>query len=252
VKIYIAGWKSVSLVDVVGHVTFTLWTCGCNLMCPFCHNWRLAERDSKLCKWVEVDEVVDVASNSKFLVDYFHVTGGEPLIQFKALMELLEKTHKLGLLNSVNSNLTAPIHYLKQLVDSNLVDHVATDLKIPPDELFGLPPRSIGVLWRNYVESLKLVGRRGIPIELRIPLHKGLTFDVFKRYFSEISSHLVTENVTVVLNQLVGEPFTHPRNPSWCRERCGVGEEVIKELVEFLSHMGFNRIVVKSVPGFGQ
>ncbi|MCC6054076.1 MAG: anaerobic ribonucleoside-triphosphate reductase activating protein [Thermosphaera sp.] len=249
-KLLAAGWKSVSLVDVVEHPSFTLWLCGCNLMCPFCHNWRIAERDSKICKWIDIAEILEEVVASRFLVDYLHVTGGEPLMQYSSLRDLLTGAHRAGLMNSLNSNLTLPVKYLAYLVEAGVVDHVATDLKIPPSNLFGLPEKSTLVLWRNYLESLKLIMESETPLELRIPLHKGLTVEVLRKYLGEVLPYISRNETIVVLNQLIGEPFTNPRNPAWCREYCGVGEELVKAIVEALSDVGFKKIVVRSIPGF--
>jgi pyruvate formate lyase activating enzyme len=219
-------------------------------MCPFCHNWRLAERDSKICKWIDIAEILEEAVASRFLVDYFHVTGGEPLMQYSSLRDLLVGAHRAGLMNSLNSNLTLPVKYLAYLVEAGVVDHVATDLKIPPSILFGLPEKSILVLWRNYLENLKLITGSKIPLELRIPLHRGLTLEVLKRHLSEVLPYITRTETTIVLNQLIGEPLTNPRNPAWCREYCGVGEELVKAIVEALSDVGFKKIIVRSIPGF--
>ena len=40
---YIAGWQKLSLVDFPGKVACTLFTGGCNLRCPYCHNSELLE-----------------------------------------------------------------------------------------------------------------------------------------------------------------------------------------------------------------
>ncbi|MEM4913375.1 MAG: anaerobic ribonucleoside-triphosphate reductase activating protein, partial [Desulfurococcaceae archaeon] len=74
-KLVIAGWKSVSLVDVYGYTSFTIWTCGCNLKCPFCHNWRLADNDPSVCYAVDVEKLIEECTASRLLVDYLHVTG---------------------------------------------------------------------------------------------------------------------------------------------------------------------------------
>ncbi len=123
----IKGWKEVSTVDVRGKVTFTLWVCGCNLKCPFCHNWRIA--DGLGCHELNREKLLEHLEGSSRFVDYFHVTGGEPLVQRRELAELLEDVKSMGIMTSLNSNLTLPMGNLLEL---DLVDHVATDVKAPP------------------------------------------------------------------------------------------------------------------------
>jgi len=78
-----SGWKSTSMVDVRGKVTFTLWLCGCNLKCPFCHNWRIAEGEG--CFPLDEGLLLEELEYGAFLLDYFHITGGEPLMQWREL-----------------------------------------------------------------------------------------------------------------------------------------------------------------------
>ncbi|MEM0003774.1 MAG: anaerobic ribonucleoside-triphosphate reductase activating protein [Desulfurococcaceae archaeon] len=248
-KLLVAGWKNVSLIDVLGHPSFTLWTCLCNLKCPFCHNWRIANGDTSICKHVEVEKIIEELEASRILIDYLHVTGGEPLIQFIEISDLFMETGELSIKRSLNSNLTLP-KQLKYLVEKNLVDHVATDLKIPPIELFGLSREATLILWRNFLESLKIIKDHDIPLELRVPLHKKLTVAVFSVHLDEVLSNLNTSTTTILLNPLLGEPLTNPRNPDWCRENCGAQEEVLNNIVDLLRSKGFSRIVVKSIPGF--
>ncbi len=122
-----SGWKSVSMVDVHGKVTFTLWLCGCNLKCPFCHNWLIAE--GKECFPLDRGALLGDLSSSSFLVDYFHITGGEPLMQWAELSSLLAEAKEL-LPISLNTNLTL-LKPLERLLKAELVDHIATDLKAP-------------------------------------------------------------------------------------------------------------------------
>lgn len=246
----IAGWKSVSLVDVHGYVSFTLWLCGCNLKCPFCHNWRIADSNRSLCKLVEVDRIVEEVIASKNLVDYLHVTGGEPLLQYKNLATLFEHVKSTNIPCSLNSNLTLTAE-LTYLVERGLVDHVATDLKVPPEILYGVPSAAQS-LWKNFTESLRIIRDFSIPLELRIPVHKKLTLDVLEKYVEQIIGNVVVEKTIVVVNPLLSEPIVEPRDSSWCRENCNVDTESLQYISDFLKRHGFSKIIVKSIPGFGQ
>jgi len=246
----IAGWKSASLVDVHGCVTFTLWLCGCNLKCPFCHNWKIADNDPTLCKPVKVVDVAEEVEASRFLIDYLHVTGGEPLLQHKNLAVLFEKVKSLGVRCSLNSNLTLPMQ-LTELLRRGLVDHVATDLKVPPEILYGVPS-SASRLWNNFLESLRIIADFGIPLELRIPLHKKLTREVIVKYIDQVVGKVVAGEAVIVLNPLLREPLVNPRDPNWCRDNCGVDQKFIEEIIMILRSYGFSKIHVKSVPGFQQ
>ncbi|MEM2025184.1 MAG: anaerobic ribonucleoside-triphosphate reductase activating protein [Desulfurococcaceae archaeon] len=247
----IAGWKSVSLVDVYGHPSFTLWLCGCNLSCPFCHNWRIANAEGSVCRYVDVQNILEEVHASRALIDYFHVTGGEPLLQHDKLAALFLELGNAEIPRSLNSNLTL-IGEFKYLAERGLVDHVVTDLKAPPEELYGLPPTASRKLWQSFLSSLLIVGELSIPLELRIPVHRKLSPEILSYYISQITDKLRAEKTTVVVNPLLGEPLVSPRSSEWSREYCGVNSEHLSKIVEALKSHGFSRIFVKAIPGFQQ
>jgi len=224
-----SGWKSVSMVDVHGGVTFTLWLCGCNLRCPFCHNWRIA--NGLDCFPLDRKALLEELEASSFLVDYFHVTGGEPLMQWRELSSLFAEVKLLDVPVSLNTNLTL-VGPLEKLLKADLVEHVATDLKAPP-ELYGLPKKSSERLWELFLRGLDTVSDYGVPLELRIPVARGLS----AWPYVEEGLRRVETDFYVVLNPLVGRPLTNPRDDNWCSEHCWPEEE-LGELRQKLEALG--------------
>ncbi|AEH25407.1 anaerobic ribonucleoside-triphosphate reductase activating protein [Pyrococcus yayanosii] len=224
-----SGWKSVSMVDVRGKVTFTLWLCGCNLRCPFCHNWRIAEGLD--CFPLDREALLGELESSSFLIDYFHVTGGEPLIQWWELSSLFAGVKLLDVPISLNTNLTL-VKPLEKLLNVGLVDHIATDLKAPP-ELYGLPTGATERLWNLFFRGLEVVSDHGIPLELRIPVARGLN----QWPYIEEGLKIINTDFRVVLNPLVGRPLTNLRDENWCSRHCWPRKEVyeLKEKLEGLS-----------------
>lgn len=241
-----SGWKSVSLIDVHGSPTFTLWLCMCNLKCPFCHNWRLAINDPSYCKELDMELLIDELIHSRRLIDYLHVTGGEPLIQYRELIKLFKYTNEnLGISNSLNTNATlyAP---LKKLVMNNLIEHIATDLKTPFKKLIGYNGQLADKLWRMYLESLKLIVDHNILLELRIPVSKLLSGADAKKEILEILRILdKNSNFYVVIEPLFGEPITNPRDREWCRMNCNVSNNDLYSIADFLRKHGVTRIYVR-------
>ncbi|WP_457741541.1 anaerobic ribonucleoside-triphosphate reductase activating protein [Thermococcus sp.] len=224
-----SGWKSVSMVDVHGKVTFTLWLCGCNLKCPFCHNWRIAEGLD--CFPLDRKVLVEELESSSFLIDYFHVTGGEPLMQWRELGSLFAEVKLLEVPVSLNTNLTI-VGPLEKLLKANLVDHIATDLKAPP-KLYGLPERPAERLWNLFLRGLDVVSDYEIPLELRIPVAKGFN----QWFYIEEGLRRLNTDFYVVLNPLVGKPLTNPRDEDWCSKHCWPEKEV-KVLKTKLEELG--------------
>ena len=225
-----SGWKAVSMVDVHGKVTFTLWLCGCNLKCPFCHNWRIAER--RECFELPRDAMLEELSSNSFLIDYFHVTGGEPLMQWRELKNLLEDVKPLADV-SLNTNLTI-VRPLEELLRFELVDHIATDIKAPPQELYGLPKNASEKLWTLFLRGLEVISEYDLSLELRIPVPKK--FDVLP-WIEEALRHVNT-NFYVVLNPLVGKPLTNPRDDHWCSQHCWPDEEEVSKIENRLKSLG--------------
>ncbi|MGC9096143.1 MAG: radical SAM protein [Infirmifilum sp.] len=130
--LWVGGWKENSLVDVLESVSFTLWLSFCNFKCPWCANSVLARGVEK--KPVSVDEIVAAASRAASFVDYFHVTGGEPTLQFRALGELFARVKAMtGLKLSLDTNASIPgaIEYILSRV---ALDHIAIDIKAPLED----------------------------------------------------------------------------------------------------------------------
>lgn len=233
----IAGWKNISMIDVKGAVTFTLWLCGCNLRCPFCHNWRIAE--GLECKTLDEKALLEEISLSKPFIDYLHITGGEPLLQWMNLMNLITKIKSLEVSISLNSNLTL-VQPLKKFLYRELIDHIATDLKAPPKKLYGIP--SWKKLWRLYLKSLRIISDYGIPMELRVPVTKGI--EGYKEYIEEAIETLKYEDFYIVINPLIGSPITHPRDERWCLKHCNPGEREINKVKNIIEELGVEKLSI--------
>lgn len=234
------------MVDVYGRVVFTLWTCGCNLRCPFCHNWRLAENHPSICRRIKTSRILEELESARSLIDYFHVTGGEPLIQYRAVKALLRTVKEnIGVKTSLNTNSTI-YQPLARMIHAGIVDHVATDAKIPPTLLYGYPPDTAITLWRLYKKSLELIIDTGTPLELRILVSKNISWKTYTRYLEEILSILDGHDTFYVIVQpLVGPPITDPRDREWCRKYCDPPKPLLEKIAGFLRSRGVENIVVR-------
>ena len=130
-NIKISGIQKTSLIDYPDYISTVLFTQGCNMDCPYCHNPELIplENDSEYMNldyfWEYLDKRVD-------LIDGITITGGEPLIQ-PSIYDLISKIKEYNLLVKLDTNGTN-YSLLKELVDDNLVDYVAMDIKGPLEE----------------------------------------------------------------------------------------------------------------------
>jgi pyruvate formate lyase activating enzyme len=72
------GFQKTSLIDFPGKISSIIFTVGCNLRCPFCHNGRLII-DPKPPFLSEEDALKILRSRKKY-VDAVVITGGEPAL----------------------------------------------------------------------------------------------------------------------------------------------------------------------------
>ncbi len=125
----ISGLQKMTLLDYPGKVACTVFTGGCNLRCPFCHNASLVlpERAGD-----PMDEaaVLRFLEKRRGLLDGVAVTGGEPLLHAD-LADFLRRMRALGYLVKLDTNGTFP-ERLRAVVEEGLVDRVAMDVKNAP------------------------------------------------------------------------------------------------------------------------
>ena len=125
----IHGFQKITMLDFPGKIAATVFTAGCNLRCPFCHNARLVthlENEDE----IREEEIFAYLEKRKGMLEGVCVTGGEPLMQAD-IAEFLKKIKALGLSVKLDTNGCFP-EKLKELVNEGLVDYVAMDIKNSP------------------------------------------------------------------------------------------------------------------------
>ena len=109
----IHGFQKLTLLDFPTKTACTVFTGGCNLRCPFCHNAGLVLSPGKY-PTVSEDEVFALLEKRKNTIDGVCITGGEPMLM-KDLPEFA-------------ANGTFP-RELKYIVRNGLADYIAMDIK---------------------------------------------------------------------------------------------------------------------------
>lgn len=126
----IQGLQKLTLLDFPERTACTVFTAGCNFRCPFCHNASLV---------VDILPEVEIAEEEFFsflkkrqgILDGVCITGGEPLLQ-PDLKSFIKRIKELGYAVKLDTNGSFP-DKLKYLVEEQLVDYVAMDIKNAPD-----------------------------------------------------------------------------------------------------------------------
>jgi pyruvate formate lyase activating enzyme len=123
------GFQKMTLLDFPGRVACTLFAGGCNFRCPFCHNAGLVL--GGVTESYSEDEILDYLSKRKGLLDGVCITGGEPTLR-KDLPDFIRRIKDMGYLVKLDTNGSNP-RMLKALLEENLLDYVAMDIKNCPD-----------------------------------------------------------------------------------------------------------------------
>lgn len=159
----ICGLQKLTLLDWPGKVACTVFTGGCNLRCPYCHNAGLVLRPNEQ-PVLDPQEVFDLLEKRKGIIDGVCVTGGEPLIQ-PDISDFLRSLRQYGVAVKLDTNGFFP-DKLKMLIGEGLVDYIAMDIKGDPGrygELTGVPDLDIEPVKR----SVRLLMDGDIPYEFR-------------------------------------------------------------------------------------
>ena len=166
----ILGFQKLTLLDFPQHTACTVFTGGCNLRCPFCHN-ALLVTEADECEPIPEDEIFSYLEKRKKLLDGVAVTGGEPLIQ-PGIEDFLRRVKDMGYAVKLDTNGFFP-ERLKNIAREGLEEYVAVDIKNSPEKY----PETCGrekldlVPLRETVEFLKT---DIVPYEFRTTVVKEL------------------------------------------------------------------------------
>ncbi len=206
-----SGLQKVSLIDYPNKVASVLFTPGCNLRCPFCHNWRIV-MDPKP-PFLQEAVALRILENRKKYVDAVVITGGEPTMH-KELPKFLAKLKKRGFQVKLDTNGFYP-QVLEECL--NYVDYVALDIKTSPEKYKLLGAENTTGLLRT-VEILKM-GK--VEYEFRttmVPeiitvedvneirnLTKGAKMHVFQQFVPQDTMNKRFENVKPYTPEIIKE-----------------------------------------------
>ena len=161
----ICGLQKMTLLDFPGKIACTVFLGGCNFRCPFCHNSELFM--GKPEKLMEDEEFFKFLKSRKGLLDGVCVSGGEPTL-YKNLPEFLARIKELGFLVKLDTNGSRP-EVVRELVEKNLVDYIAMDVKNSP----AMYAQTVGLETMDLApveESLRFLIGGNVPYELRTTL----------------------------------------------------------------------------------
>ena len=196
--------ESFGTVDGPG-IRFVLFLQGCRLQCKYCHN-----RDTWDLKGGEYKSLDDIFDKIKRYKNYMMlsgggvtVTGGEPLLQVKFLIELFKKLKEEGIHTCIDtSGIVAITDDIKELL--KYTDLVLLDIKHIDDEKC---KKLVGVSNKRELEFAQYLSDNNIKIWIRQVLVPGYTDDEedLKKLKKFIKSLKTVENVQILPYHSMGK-----------------------------------------------
>ncbi|HQO12132.1 MAG TPA: anaerobic ribonucleoside-triphosphate reductase activating protein [Petrotogaceae bacterium] len=186
-----AGIRSFSFVDVPDYVSAVLFTQGCNMRCPWCHNHSIAYSDAK--EQMSIEQIFKQTELLRKRVDAICITGGEPTIHkdLTKVIEYLKNTLKYYV--KLDTNGTNP-QMLSELTQKKLIDYCALEIKAAPEnyqKLTGTPTDFSKIL-----QTVDILRKSDLEYELRMTYVPGLSskydIDFFKKLLEEKERAYIT------------------------------------------------------------
>ncbi len=166
----IQGLQKLTLLDYPGRVACTVFTAGCNLRCPFCHNAGLVTHIDR-SNIISEEELFSFLKKRQGILDGVCVSGGEPLLM-PDIIPFIEKIKSFGFLVKLDTNGTF-FERLREIVEKGIVDYVAMDIKNSPQK-YPMTAGCESVDIDSVKKSVALLEENGIDHEFRTTVVREL------------------------------------------------------------------------------
>lgn len=164
----LCGLQKLTLLDFPEKAACTVFTGGCNLRCPFCHNASLVTGAAEA---METEAFFAFLEKRRVLLDGVCISGGEPLLQ-KDIEDFIRRIRALGYKVKLDTNGTLP-QRLRPLLEDGLLDYVAMDIKNAP-HLYGETVGVAGFDFAPVAETMELLRHSDVGYEFRTTVVKPL------------------------------------------------------------------------------
>lgn len=163
----IGGIQKTSLLDFPQKVAAIVFTQGCNFACGYCHNPELLEFSEK--SNYNAEDFYQFLQTRIGKLDGVVITGGEPTLQ-SGLYDFVSKIKSMGFETKLDTNGTNP-KVLESLINNNLLDYVAMDIKSPIERYDEIT--CVSVKKENILKSIDLIMNSGVDYEFRTTVLKS-------------------------------------------------------------------------------
>jgi pyruvate formate lyase activating enzyme len=139
------GGMVISSIEFSGKIALVIFTAGCMLRCPYCHNSEIIEGGDVY----DLDEVLQKIDESIDFIDSVVISGGEPLMQDMQVFKILNYAKSRDLSTKLDTNGYYPEKLEKMI---KLIDYVALDIKAPFNKYEQIIGEDIGSQVRSSME----------------------------------------------------------------------------------------------------
>ena len=143
------GGTLISSIEFHGNMSLVIFMSKCPLACRYCHNVQLLEDDTEKT----FEEIKSEIYNAADFIDAVVLSGGEPLMQLDALIELLTYIKGIGLKTKLDTSGIYP-DKIEKLLDLGLLDFVSLDVKAPFEKYRKVTGANVG---SQVKKSMKLL-----------------------------------------------------------------------------------------------
>lgn len=169
----IAGFEPFTLLDYPGKLACVVFTPGCVLRCPYCHNPELIipQKNSQQLFFDNREEAFFAfLRKRKGKLDGVCITGGEPTIH-RDIVTFIRRIKTMGFLVKLDTNGAFP-EIVKTIMKTKLVDYWAMDIKHAPDK-YGLATGN-AIAVKNFIQSVEIIMDKAPQYEFRTTAVAGI------------------------------------------------------------------------------
>lgn len=163
----LAGLQKTTFIDFPEKIACIVFTQGCNFRCGYCHNPELFENKEPV---LSVPAFFEFLNKRKGKLDGVVITGGEPTLHGKDLIEFIKEVKSLGFLVKLDTNGTHP-DVLQELLNENLLDYIAMDIKAPLAKYKTITQTDIDT--KIIKKSIDMIMNSGVDYEFRTTIVKS-------------------------------------------------------------------------------
>ena len=163
----IGGLNKLTTQDFPEHLASIIFTKGCNFNCSYCYNRDLVDNKAET---IDEDYVMAYLYKRRKILDGVVISGGEPTI-WDDLIPFIKKVKEFKLDIKLDTNGYNPA-MLKEIIDNNLVDYIAMDIKAIPDKYMKVINKKID--FNKILESIDLIKKSNIKYEFRTTIMKDV------------------------------------------------------------------------------